>query len=130
MQKKVLVVDDELDTCDSLAERLTEAGYETACAHDGTEGLEQILTFKPDLVLLDMLMPVSSGLDLLREYASLASDSSGPHFIIITNMDAMDAMNAAFSHKVTDIVAKSDMTIDSIVALVEKRLAERVQNAE
>jgi CheY-like chemotaxis protein len=126
-QKKVLIIDDELDTCTALAERIAEAGMQTMVAHDGAEGLEKILSFKPDLVLLDMLMPVSSGLDLLRAYSTIAN-SDGPHFIIITNMDAMDAMNVAFAHKVTDIVAKSDMTIEGIVSLVQKRIAERVSD--
>ncbi len=122
--QKILIVDDEVTTCTSLSDELIKSGYETKCAYDGAQGLEQITAFKPDLVLLDLLMPVTSRIDLLRSFNESTIDPE-PHFIIITNMDAMDAMNAAFSHKVTDVVAKSSATVKGIVALVQQRLAER-----
>ncbi len=122
--QKILIVDDEITTCAALSDELVKAGYETASAYDGAQGLEMITSFKPDLVLLDLLMPVTSGIDLLRTYKESVSEPE-PHFIIITNMDAIDAMNAAFSHKVTDVVAKSSATVKGIVALVQQRLIER-----
>ena len=126
---KVLIVDDEASTCSALSEELVKAGFETACAYDGAQGLDILVTFKPDLVLLDLLMPVTSGVDLLRAYKE-RSEGREPHFIIITNMDAMDAMNATFSHNVTDVVAKSSATIEGIVALVRQRLTERASPVE
>lgn len=126
---KVLIVDDEASTCSALSEELVKAGFETACAYDGAQGLDILVTFKPDLVLLDLLMPVTSGVDLLRAYKE-RSEGHEPHFIIITNMDPMDAVNATFSHNVTDVVAKSSATIEGIVALVRQRLTEHVPSTE
>ncbi len=126
---KVLVVDDETSTCAALSEELVKAGYETACAHDGAQGLEMLSTFKPDLVLLDLLMPGTSGVDLLRSYKEQAREHE-PHFIIVTNMDTMDAVNATFTHNVTDVVAKSNATVEGIVSLVRERLSRRAKMVE
>ena len=122
-QKQVLVVDDERDTCEILVSKLTEAGFLVTCAHDGAEGLEKIVSDKPDLVVLDILMPGTSGIDLLRAYGEQA-ESGGPHFIVVTNMDAMEAMSAVFSHKVTDVRSKAETTVEELVALVTQRLSE------
>jgi len=119
--KRVLVVDDEKDTCEILESKLTDVGFSVTCAHDGAEGLEKIVTDKPDLVILDILMPGTSGLDLLRAYGEQATPG-GPHFIVVTNMDAMEAMSAVFSHKVTDVRSKADTTVEEIVGLVKERL--------
>lgn len=126
-RKRVLIIDDERDTCEILESKLTEAGCTVSCAHDGAEGLEKIVSEQPDLVILDILMPGTSGLDLLRAYGEQAAPG-GPHFIVVTNMDAMQAMSSVFSHTVTDVRSKSDTTVEQIVALVQKRLGMHVAN--
>ena len=61
MRKKILVVDDESDIHEMLAEQLSEIGYETIVANDGEEALRKIQLNKPDLVILDVVMPKIDG---------------------------------------------------------------------
>lgn len=63
---KILVVDDEPDLAELLAEYLTEQGYQVATAHGGIEALEKIDVEKPQVILLDVRMPGMDGVEVLR----------------------------------------------------------------
>src|SRR6201993_3308205 len=64
---KVLVVDDELDIREGLELLLTSEGYTVELAQNGTEGLHKMEQHGYDLVLLDLMMPDRSGMDVLQE---------------------------------------------------------------
>jgi DNA-binding response OmpR family regulator len=64
---RVLVVDDERHIARFLEFVLKKAGYTVAVAHDGEEALAQVKGFAPDAVLLDLVMPKLSGLEVLRQ---------------------------------------------------------------
>ena len=66
MAKKVLIVDDETNIVISLEFLMEQAGYELRIAHNGQEALEQVATFEPDLILLDVMMPHINGFDVCR----------------------------------------------------------------
>lgn len=67
MQKAmILVVDDTAIFRDPLAAALRQAGYETACAGDGEQALAAVAARRPDLIILDMAMPVMDGVGFLR----------------------------------------------------------------
>jgi len=67
MKKKILVVDDEPDVITYLETLLNQAGFEVISAGDGKEGLDRAKKEKPDLVLLDLLMPKNTGVDFYRK---------------------------------------------------------------
>lgn len=67
MSRKVLVVDDDPDVRSFVVTVLEENGFEPLEAQDGVEGLEMIEKEKPDLVILDVLMPRGSGIRLYRK---------------------------------------------------------------
>ena len=62
--KKVLVVDDDVDFCEATKLLLDSKGYEVILAHDGKEGLEKVRAGRPDLVILDVMMPEMNGYDV------------------------------------------------------------------
>jgi CheY-like chemotaxis protein len=62
----VLLVDDDQDVLDALAELLSDEGFEVAEAHNGCEALDLMRGAPPALVLLDLMMPVMSGLEFLE----------------------------------------------------------------
>ena len=66
MAKRVLVIDDDPNTVKYLSVVLSEHGYDPTSACDGEEGLEKIQQDKPDLVVLDVMMPKRSGLTLFK----------------------------------------------------------------
>lgn len=61
MPKKILIIDDEPDICDSISELLRDHNYEVLTSNRGTEGQELILKEKPDLVILDISLPDLDG---------------------------------------------------------------------
>lgn len=64
---KILVVDDEQPIADILKFNLEKEGYEVVCAFDGGEAIELAMKEKPDLILLDLMLPVKDGMDVCRE---------------------------------------------------------------
>jgi DNA-binding response OmpR family regulator len=67
MGKQVLIVDDDRNAVKYLSVVLSEHGYDPAAAHDGSEGLEKIKQVKPDLIILDVMMPKKSGFVLFKQ---------------------------------------------------------------
>lgn len=61
MKKRILIVDDEEDIVDVVKTRLESVGYEIDCAYDGKEGFDKVKAHKPDLVILDIMMPGLNG---------------------------------------------------------------------
>ncbi len=66
-KQRILVVDDDENTCELIRLQLEVAGYEALCAQNGREGLALAKDQKPSLVLLDITMPEIDGLEVLRE---------------------------------------------------------------
>jgi len=64
---KVLIVDDEVDFASAMAERLEIRGFVPETAAYGLDGLETVVTFSPDIVLLDLKMPDMSGVEVLEK---------------------------------------------------------------
>jgi PAS domain S-box-containing protein len=64
--RRILIVDDNRDAAESLADLLAFLGHETRTAHDGQSGLEAATAFRPEIVLLDLGMPGMSGFDVAR----------------------------------------------------------------
>lgn len=67
MTKNILVVEDELSISTLLKYNLEQAGYNVELAHDGQAGLEKALSMKPDLMLLDVMLPKLDGMDVCKE---------------------------------------------------------------
>ena len=80
----ILVVDDEPDLRDLVALTLADDGFDVAVARDGREALERIAERRPDLILLDMMMPVMDGRALC---ARLRADGGLPRVVVMTAAD-------------------------------------------
>jgi DNA-binding response OmpR family regulator len=65
--KKILIVDDEPEVCGILAKKLEAEGFECLTASDGIEGIKKTREHKPDLILLDIIMPGKDGFSMLKE---------------------------------------------------------------
>lgn len=64
---KILVVDDEIEACNALKEFLGLKGYEVYTAQDGKTAIEKVRELRPQLILLDMIMPGMHGIEVLKE---------------------------------------------------------------
>ena len=67
MPKQILVIDDDHNAVKYLSALLSEHGYDPVAAYDGAEGLQKIKQAKPDLIVLDVMMPKKSGFVLFKQ---------------------------------------------------------------
>lgn len=68
---KILVVDDEADILEIISYNLKSAGYNTVTAKDGSEAIQKAKIFRPDLIMLDIMMPNKNGIDTCKEIRKL-----------------------------------------------------------
>jgi two-component system alkaline phosphatase synthesis response regulator PhoP len=94
MGKKILIIDDNEIDLVIAKRRLEETGYnEILTAQDANEGVKKAMEEKPDLVILDTLLPGSSGFEICRQIREICGQV--PKIIIITgSVDAVDAVMA------------------------------------
>jgi len=85
MAKKILIIDDEKDMQTYLATLFRKAGYETATAYHGEEGLNVAKTFGPDLITLDIMMPKKSGVKAYHDLRT-SPDTKKIPIIILTGL--------------------------------------------
>lgn len=115
----ILIVDDNADVRTLLGERvLPSYGYRTLTAPDGQEGLWQIRSHNPDLILLDLRLPDMTGIDLLH---ILSSEGYDTPVILITAYGSELIAAQALRLGVHDYIIKP-FTLDEIVASVERAL--------
>lgn len=100
--QKILVVEDSADVREALAEGLTEEGYSTRVVGDGDEALRVFYEFQPDLVLLDVLLPGTTGFDLCERIRSM---SNVPVIILSGLADEREKIHA-FEKGADDYVVK------------------------
>lgn len=101
---KILIVDDEPHICEYLAEFFRERGHETACISKPNEALAHIAKEKPDIVLLDILMPQISGLEILKSIKSKHKDSV--KVIMVTVADDEKTKQQAKNYGADDFIIK------------------------
>ena len=86
---KILIVDDEPFNVDYLEQELEELDYETVSASNGQEALDQVAAESPDLVLLDIMMPIMDGFEVLSRLKASPSTRDIPVIIISANNDLL-----------------------------------------
>ena len=88
--EKLLVVDDEKDFVDMLAERLEAKGFDVIEAFNGKEGLEKAHSEEPDLIILDIIMPEMSGYDVCRKLKLNAKFKETPVVMLTAKFEPND----------------------------------------
>ncbi|GIR43908.1 MAG: hypothetical protein CM15mP54_07620 [Paracoccaceae bacterium] len=86
----ILVIEDEEAQRLILQHNLEEAGYEVICAEDGEIGWELITDYRPDLIVLDWMMPKLSGLELCRRIKSSAKTKNTPIIMLSARSEEVD----------------------------------------
>jgi DNA-binding response OmpR family regulator len=123
--KKVLTIEDERDLREAIVTSLTYEGYRAIAATDGEEGLKCALREKPDLILLDIIMPKMSGIELLKR---LREDTWGKdaRVVILTALDDMDKVAEAIELGGLEYLVKSNITLADITSKVKQHIGSAV----
>jgi DNA-binding response OmpR family regulator len=124
-QFKVLIVDDEPDIVRYLEHVLHRLGYETASAGNGAEALEKAAADPPDLVLLDVMMPVMDGFAVCRALRESETTRLVP-VVVMTALSGIDNRVKLLEHGADDVLAKP-VDERELVARVRGGLARKAE---
>ena len=86
-KQKVLVIDDEANVCELVSLYFEKAGYDVACAFNGSEGLDKVRQERPDIIVLDLMLPGMDGLDVCKE---IRKTSNVPIIMLTARVDEVD----------------------------------------
>lgn len=117
-KRKILIVDDEPELVEMLRMRLEANGYEVVSAYDGEEGLAQAEKEKPDLILLDIMMPKMDGLVVLARLKNNLETNFIPVIMLTAKGDTSAILEAQRSFA-TDYVIKP-FEPKQLLSLIEK----------
>jgi len=102
----VLIVDDDQFMRVIFRDTLEKGGFRTATASDGVEALARFVELQPDLVLLDLIMPIRDGFETCREIRGLPEGKLTP-VLMVTGLDNSELIRRAFESGATDFIIKS-----------------------
>ena len=121
-KNKILIVEDEIALLKALADKFVKSGFDVVTAKNGQEGLDLYFKEKPQLIILDIVMPVMDGMTMLTKVREKNGGKIVP-VIILTNLSDTRKVQEAMKHKVFDYLVKTDWSLDDIIAKAKKSLA-------
>ena len=123
MAKKILLIEDEKVLAEMYQEKLSESGFEVIWTTEAKDGLELARKEKPDMVLLDILLPRENGVFFLNQLRKDPQISSIP-VMVFSNYDDPETKKLAFELRVKDYLIKTNYTPSEIVAKIKQLLSE------
>lgn len=123
MKKKILVIEDEKLLGEMYKDKLNQAGLEVILAESAEEGIRKLPEAKPDLVLLDILLPRENGISFLGKMRKKDGFASLP-VVAFSNFDDPDTKKEAYRLGVKDYLIKTNYTPNEIVEKIKSYLKE------
>lgn len=119
MKKKILVIEDEEDLAEIIKMRLQANGYAVEVAYDGEAGLDKAYSSQPDLIILDLMLPKKTGLEVLREVKRPTSKLRKKPIIVLSAMRDTITLLDAEKLGATDYLMKP-YEIQDLLGLIKK----------
>ncbi len=124
---KILLIEDDQFLSSLLKNRLQKDGFEVILARDGEEAINFLKSFKPDLILLDIILPKKSGFELLEEiHSNPQLSGGGVPVIIISNLGQPEDVSKGQSLGAIEYLVKAKISIDELT----KRIKELVNKKQ
>lgn len=120
-KKKILLVEDDEALANVYKSRLDIEGFETSWVGNGEDALSAAMSFRPDLILLDAMMPKISGFDVL-DILRNTPETNNIHVIMLTALSQPKDKERAESLGVDDYLVKSQVVIGDVVERVKYHL--------
>jgi DNA-binding response OmpR family regulator len=127
-QTKILIVEDEEILLTALSEELKQEGFQVVGAKDGVEGVEMAKSEKPDLILLDLVMPRLDGIGALKEMKADEAIKAIP-VVILTNLSDYDKISDALSLGAMDYLVKANYRLEELVNKIKTVLERKAAPA-
>lgn len=120
-KKKILIVDDDSSLRNVLKDKINQEGFTALTAGDGEEGLKIGIKEKPNLILLDVIMPKINGIKMLKK---LREDEWGKHVpvLLLSNDDDPEHIRETLKDNATDYLIKSDWELEDIIKKIKETL--------
>ncbi len=120
---RILVVEDDHDLNKAYCIILRHEGHDVVEAFDGKEALEKLNDFEPDLILLDLLMPVMGGLEFLQNWNAMKKRNKDVKVLIFTNMENSPEVTEAYKLGAHRCIIKSWTAPHNLARVVKDTLA-------
>jgi CheY-like chemotaxis protein len=121
---RVLIADDDANAVEVVAARVEAMGNTVLKAYGGTEAIEIASRELPDVIVLDLMMPIVSGFDVVAKLSQIPQTAGIP-ILVVTAHDITDADRARLNGYVTAIMAKASFTPEDLTAEVRRAMAGR-----
>jgi DNA-binding response OmpR family regulator len=121
--KRILFIEDESALQKNLSDLFSQEDYETISALDGEIGLSLAKNKKPDLILLDLILPKASGFDVLKNLKE-DKDTKNIPVIVLTNLESMGDIEKALALGATTYLVKSSYSLAEVLEKVKKTLGD------
>lgn len=119
MNKRVLIIEDNESYLNILSQKLTLEELEVITATDGSEGVKKATDNKPDIILIDLLLPKMNGIQIMEELRKTEWGKSLP-LIILTNVNPDDEiLQTIMKNKPTYYLVKPEVTLDDITEKIK-----------
>ncbi len=115
---KILIVEDDVALQKTLQEFLIEEKFDVACAGDGEEGIRMAQREKPDLILLDVILPKKDGYEVIKRLKSGKKTAKIP-VVLLTNLGGIRDVEKALELGATTYLIKSDYKLEEVVEKVK-----------
>lgn len=118
---KILLIEDEEALQKALSKSLEMENYTVISAYDGKTGLEAARKEKPDLILLDLILPQMDGFEVLRELKKSPETKDIP-VIILTNLEQSQSVEKTIEFGPLNYLVKANYNLDEIIAKIKELL--------
>ena len=120
-KKTILIVEDEKPTIKILKDKLQANEFNVLVARNGEEGLRMSIKEHPDLILLDIVMPVMDGITMLKR---LRKDKWGEtaKIILLTNLNSTEKIEESIEQNVHDYLIKTNWEIAELIKKIKTKL--------
>lgn len=122
-ERKILIIEDDTFLRNLISQKLQKEGYKVAEAVDGEEGIKKIKEEKPDLVLLDLILPEIDGFEVLRRVKEDPLLSAIP-VIILSNLGQQEDVEKGMKLGAIDYLIKAHFTPGEIIEKIKNILEE------
>jgi DNA-binding response OmpR family regulator len=119
--KRILIIEDDSSLGLSLSEKFRTSGFDVEISVDGETGLRIIEEKRPDIILLDLILPKKNGFRILAELNKIGALPGLP-VIVITNLESTFDIERAFSYNIMAYLIKANYSLDEIVKKVRQVL--------